>query len=144
MTGDDEKDAKEFYSTFLHAFTSSHVDRGSGVGGFPTAVGAGPDGHRYRFHSFHHSWKPIEFLPSVEQHQDPFHHSIIPPQQPGIAVLAAQVQQARQAFIYSPLFNDEAERIEILEPGIDWTEHQVVMNDRTAAALELASGRDIR
>jgi hypothetical protein len=149
-TGDDAHDAKEFFSTFLHVFTSGHVNRGEGVGGFPTALSASPEGHHYRHHSFHHSWKPIEFLPGVEQHQDPadmqtgdwtFHHSVVAPREPGVAVLAAQIQQARRAFIYSPLLDDDAAAVPLLEPETDWTEHQVLMNERTVAALRSAVER---
>ena len=64
-----------------------------------------------------------------------FHHSIVAPREPGVPVLAAQIQQARRAFIYSPLLDDDAAAVPLLEPEIDWTEHQVLMNERTVAAL---------
>lgn len=140
----------DFYNAFLAVFTSPTAALGHGVGGFPVGLDASPAGHRFRGHSFHYSWKPIEFLPGVEQHQDPadmqsgdwtFHHTIMRTEEVGIAVLAAQVQQARRAYIYVPLLDDASKPVALLEDGVDWTEHQEIMNTRTAEALKEAIAR---
>jgi hypothetical protein len=150
VTDDEAKGAKGFYQAFIGAFTDPRVNRGPGVGGFPVGLCAAPEGHIYHFHSFHQSWKPIEFLPGVEQHQDPadmqsgdwtFHHSVISPRLAGIPVLAAQVQQARRAYIYSPLFDDDPKVVVLLELDVDWTKHQDEMNRRTTDALDEAVNR---
>lgn len=120
--------ATDFHSAFLAAFTSSAAILGEGVGGFPVGLDACPTGHRFRGHSFHHDWKPIQFLPGVEQHQDAadmqtgdwtFHHTIMSAKQVGIAVLAAQIQQARRAYVYVPLLDDMPQIITLLEDGVD-------------------------
>lgn len=140
----------DFYSAFLAAFTSSTAVLGEGVGGFPVGLDACPTGHRFRGHSFHHDWKPIEVLPGVEQHQSAadmqtgdwtFHHAIMRTKHVGIAVLAAQIQQARRAYIYAPLLDDTPKSVILLEDGVDWTEHQEIMNRRTVQALDEAVAR---
>ena len=70
-----------------------------------------------------------------------FHHSIIASRVTGIPVLAAQVQQARRAYIYSPLFDDDPKKVALLEPGVDWTEHQEEMNELATIALDEAVNR---
>jgi hypothetical protein len=70
-----------------------------------------------------------------------FHHAILPPSIPGVAVIAAQAHQARRAYIFSPLTDDEAKPVVLLEPDIDWAEHQEVMNERMSTALAAAVAR---
>jgi len=133
--GVDAKDAHAFRSAFLMAFTNERIPRGDGVGGFPIAVEASPDGHRYRGHSVHMSWKPITFVPGTT-YQDPadlqtgdwsFHHTVMHTEERGVAVVAAQIPQARVGFVYAPLLQDEPRRVTLLRPGVDWTEHQEEM-----------------
>jgi hypothetical protein len=63
--GDENTDAKNFRSAFLSAFTNRRTHLGQGVGGFPIALEARPDGHVYKGHSVSESWKPIEFVPGA-------------------------------------------------------------------------------
>jgi hypothetical protein len=47
----------------------------------------------------------------------------------------APAVESRRTYIYSPLFEDDPKTIPLLEPDVDWTEHQVIMNSRTLEAL---------
>lgn len=149
-SGDASSDGTSFWSAFIEAFTSDRVRRGTGVGGLPIGLKATATGHAYRLCSYHEDRSLIEFLAGTEQHQNPntmqtgdwtYHFTIVPLSEPGLAVLGAHLQQARRSYIYSPLLDDDPIRVTVLEPGIDWTENQVLMNDRTSVALSLAAQR---
>ena len=60
---DDKTSAHNFRLAFINAFTNRRVHLGTGVGGFPIALQAAPEGHLYKGHTLNESWKPVGFTP---------------------------------------------------------------------------------
>ena len=144
-SGEAMTDAKTFYAAFLNAFSNRRVFAGSGVGGFPIVLEARPDGHIYRGHTLNASWRPIEFVPGATTYEDEndlltgewsFRHDILVTKQPGLAVLAVEVPQAKVGFVYAPLMEDDPDRVRLLGSYGKWTQNQSEMHAAMRAALD--------
>jgi len=138
--------AKNFIHAFLNAFTDRQVFAGTGVGGFPILLEAQPAGHIYRGHTFSMNWKPVVFKPEATTYENDndlltgewsFRHDILVPRQSGLAVLAAEVPQAKVGFVYAPLVDDEPEKVTLLGEADKWTEKQTEMHQAMQRALNM-------
>lgn len=144
-SGEAKTDAKAFQAAFLEAFTDPRVFSGSGVGGFPIVLEARPEGHIYKGHTFNVSWKPIEFIPGATIYEDEndlltgewsFRHDILTTERSGLAVLAAEVPQAKIGFVYAPLIEDDPAPVKLLGTDEKWTQSQGRMHTAMRQALE--------
>ena len=138
-------DAKNFHFAFLTAFTDPDVFAGSGVGGFPIVLQAGPDGHVYKGHTVNAVWNPVKFVPGATTYEDEndlltgewsFRHDIIAPKRPGLCVLAAEVPQAKIGYVYAPMFEDDPDPVRLLDANEKWTKNQKEMHAVMRAALD--------
>jgi hypothetical protein len=143
--GDPKADAFKFRTAFIDAFTDQKVFLGAGVGGFPIVLQALPSGHVYKGHTVNSSWKPIEFVPRATIFEDEndlltgewsFRHDILATKSTGIAVLGAEVLQAKLGFVYAPLIEFGPIPVRLLESDENWTQHQVAMHKKMRAAFD--------
>ncbi|MBI1385426.1 MAG: hypothetical protein GC150_10995 [Rhizobiales bacterium] len=142
--GNATEDSKNFRLAFINAFTNRRVHLATGVGGFPLTLVARPEGHLYKWHSFSHTWKPIEAAGRIvyEDESDlltgewSFRHDLMTTDQPGVAVLAVEVPQAKTGFIYAPLLEDGPRPIKLLEQSGPYTQHQDEIHRAMRAALD--------
>jgi hypothetical protein len=144
-TADASIDVKNFQFAFLNAFTNPDVFAGSGVGGFPVVLEARPDGHIYKGHHLSATWKPITFVPGRTTYEDEndlltgewsFRHDILAPKKPGLAILGAEVLQAKIGFIYAPMLEDDPDRVRLLAGNEKWTQKQSEMHAVMRRALD--------
>jgi hypothetical protein len=152
-SGEPSSDAKNFEFAFLNAFTSRDVFAGTGVGGFPIVLEAQPDGHIYKGHHLSASWKPITFVPGGTTYEDEndlltgewsFRHDILVSQKPGLAILAAEVPQAKIGFVYAPMLEDDPDRVTLLDSNEKWTQKQKEMHAVMRAALDAKIAQQTR
>ncbi|MGE0851887.1 MAG: hypothetical protein AB7O44_20070 [Hyphomicrobiaceae bacterium] len=139
-----KEDAKNFRLAFIAAFTDRKVHVDVGVGGFPLSLVARPEGHLYKWHSLSHSWKPI--VPTggttYEDENDlltgewSFRHDLMTINQPGVAVLAVEVLQAKTGFVYAPLLEDDPSPVRLLEEAGPYTQHQAEIHAAMRMALD--------
>jgi hypothetical protein len=142
--GDERTDAHSFRSAFLDAFTNRRIHLGAGVGGFPISLEARAEGHVYKGHGFGESWKPIYFVPGQTTHETEedmltgewsFHHHVLSSDRPGVAVIAAEVPQAKVGFVYAPLLEDDPQTVVLLANDKSWVRHQKEIHDALRQAL---------
>lgn len=139
------KSAKNYISAFIVAFTDKKIHLGTGVGGFPTALLAQPDGHNYRGHMFSHVWKPIEPVWGTTTYEDEndlltgewsFRHDVLTAKQAGVALLAVEVPQAKIGYVYAPLLEDDPQPVPLLSADKIYTQHQREIHDAMKQALD--------
>ncbi|MFC3127241.1 hypothetical protein ACFOD4_19410 [Pseudoroseomonas globiformis] len=149
-TDDGKENADTFRADFLNVFTNNRIHLGTGVGGFPLCLEAGPDGHVYKRHHFHFTWKPIVFIPGVTIYEDEndlqtgdwsFHHAAIASDAPAAAVIGVAVPQAKVGFIYSPLTMDDPVKVDLLERDLPWTQYERQMYDQLGWHVEEMAGQ---
>ena len=141
-----EPGPRQFRDAFIRCFTNKEIHLGTGVGGFPILLSAGTDGHRYKGHYVGENWKPIEFVPGAVVYEDAadletgewsFHHHIVTIRDMGLPIVASQVPQARVGFVYSPLTDDEAVRVDLAPKERQmWVDDQDSMHTRLRLALD--------
>lgn len=107
----------------------TNKDLGSSVGGFPISVEALPTAHRYLGITGTYTYKfpalkwgeethqPIEQVYSGDGH---FMFSIVPSQISDVPVVGACLLQARQGYVFSPLEEPHAFRIDLLPENTEW------------------------
>ena len=151
-TGEAKTDAKNFRVAFLNVFSNRRVFAGSGVGGFPIALEARTDGHIYKGHTLNASWKPSKFVPGATIYEDEndlltgewsFRHDILTVKQPGLAVLAAEVPQAKIGFVYAPMLQNDPDPVRLLDIDEKWTQKQSEMHAVMRAALDASASSGI-
>ncbi len=129
----------EFINTLM---TGLHGE--ASVGGFPIAVRALPDGHRYVHHSGFYTYKfpppvwggttvqPIEQVYSGDGH---FQLSIMPSESKDVPIVAACLVQARQGYIYSPIERPEPYTVQLLPGEEHWHRREREMYSALTAAM---------
>lgn len=136
---------RDYQSAFIAAFTDKKVHLGTGVGGFPITLFAKPEGHAYRGHYFGHSWKPIVPVWGTTTYEDEndlltgewsYRHDVVTTKEPGIAVLAIEVPQAKTGFVYAPLLEDDPQPIKLLASDEPYTQHQEAIHKAMGQALD--------
>lgn len=119
-------------------------DLGAHVGGFPIAVHAIPEGHRYLAFSGGYTYKfptlrwgevthqPIEQVYTGDGH---FEMSVIPSDTINVPVVGACLLQARTGFVFSPIERPEPFLIPLAAPNLAWKGHEREMYDVLKTAL---------
>jgi len=111
-------------------------DLGDTVGGFPVAVGATGQQHRYLAHSGFYTFKFPTLRWGEETHQDVeqvytgdghFALGVMPPAVSGVPVFGAYSLQGRVGYVYSPLEDPEAFRVPLWPMGQPWEGHEQEM-----------------
>jgi hypothetical protein len=132
-TGNPINDSKNFRLAFIRAFTDKRDHRDAGVGGFPLSLHAVPDNHAYKGHSISENWKPIVPVWGTTTFEDEgdlltgewsFRHDLLTREEPGLAVLAVEVLQAKTGYVYAPLLEDDPKPIKLLDHDGPYTQDQ--------------------
>lgn len=114
----------------------TNCDLGDSVGGFPVAVGATTESHRYLAHSGFYTFRFPELKWGEETHQPieqvytgdgHFAIGVMPPKVPNVPVFGAYSLQGRIGYVYSPLENPEAFRVALWPHGEPWEGHETEM-----------------
>jgi hypothetical protein len=102
---------------------------GPHVGGFPIALGATAEAHRYLGQSGFYTYKfpKLEWGKTTYQSVDEiysgeghFQLSVTPPEMPDVPVVGVSLLQARTGYVFSPLKHDQAVRILLIEANEPW------------------------
>jgi hypothetical protein len=130
--------------TFQNAFLRLLRDRGtvvrSGVGGLPVLLLASPFGHTYLNYG-----TAVRFGGNDDLHGGfgEWKFNLVPGKYRGVGVLGAVVPQASVGYLYKPLTQDEAERVQLPsnDSEAEKLESFVTVVDR--AAEELGGGFEV-
>lgn len=127
----------------------TNKDLGPDVGGFPIALGATVDGHRYLGQSGLYTYKFPELKWGEETHQSidqvysgdgHFEMSVIPPENSDVPVVGVCLLQARTGYVYSPMEDPLAIRVPLAEPNAPWDgkQHEMFSALQHAIAAHVA------
>lgn len=107
----------------------TNKDLGPDVGGFPIALGATADGHRYLGQSGFYTYKFPKLRWGEETHQSidqvysgdgHFEMSVIPPERSDVPVVGVCLLQARTGYVYSPMDCPLAIQVPLAEHNAPW------------------------
>jgi hypothetical protein len=144
-TGNPTNDSMNFRLAFIAAFTDRRDRPDAGVGGFRLSLHATPDNHAYKSHSLSDSWKPIELVWGTTTYEDEqdlltgewsFRHDSVTTEEPGLAVLAVELPQAKTGYVYAPLSEDDPKPIKLLDHDGPYPQHQDEIHQAMREALE--------